>query len=248
LFQLKQAEKACYDIATEFETPFISGKDSMFNDFNGYDENGNPLSISIPPTLLISSIGVMDDVTKSVSPDFKFEGDVIYILGDTNEELGGSEYFSMQGRDSEGNIFVGNTAPKVDAQKNKILYENFYKAIQKELIISAISIHRGGFITALAKSSISGMLGVDVSLKTITGNFTNDHSALFSESMGRILVSINPKKISEFEKIIKNNSFAKIGTVKKSSEFSIKNKKGKPIVNVSVNQLLNSYKKTFKDY
>ena len=248
LWQLKQAAKACYDLAIQFGTPFISGKDSMFNDFKGFDEKENPIAISIPPTLLISSIGVMNDVSKAVSLDFKFPGDEIYILGETHDELGGSEYFAMQGTDPEGNTFVGNTVPKVDAKKNKKLYDDFYKEIQKELITSAISISRGGLAVTLAKSVMAGLLGANVSLKNLPGNFTSDHSALFSESMGRILVSVNPKNVSAFESMIKNNSFAKIGTVTKGPAFKVKNRKGKVIVNITIKKLLDSYRKTFKDY
>ena len=248
LWQLKQAAKACYDTATIFETPFISGKDSMFNDFKGYDEKGKPITISIPPTLLISSIGIMNDVTKAVSLDFKFPGDSIYILGETNDELGGSEYYSMIGEKKTGKPYVGNSVPKVDAKKNKQLYDDFFKAIKKELITSAISVGRGGLTVALAKSAIGGMLGADVSLKKLSGSWSSDHAALFSESMGRILVSIDPKKTQMFEKMMKNNYFAKIGTVKKNENFKIKNKKGKQIVNIPVKKLLNNYRKTFKDY
>src|SRR3990167_2037776 len=170
LWQLKQAAKACYDTATIFETPFISGKDSMFNDFKGYDEKGKPITISIPPTLLISSIGIMNDVTKAVSLDFKFPGDSIYILGETNDELGGSEYYSMIGEKKTGKPYVGNSVPKVDAKKNKQLYDDFFKAIKKELITSAISVGRGGLTVALGKSAIGGMLGADVSLKKLSGS------------------------------------------------------------------------------
>jgi len=138
--------------------------------------------------------------------------------------------------------------PKVDTKKNKKLYDDFYKTIQKELITSAISISRGGLITALAKSSIAGFLGADISFKNLPGKCTTDHSALFSESMGRILVSIDPKKTSEFETVMKKNIIAKIGTVKKDGVFSVKNKKGKQIINVPVKNLLDSYRKTFKDY
>ena len=77
------ALKACYDYAVGYGTPFISGKDSMFNDFKGYDEKGNPVAISIPPTLFISAIGVMPDINKTVSPEFKDAGDIIYLFGET---------------------------------------------------------------------------------------------------------------------------------------------------------------------
>ncbi|MES2409212.1 MAG: AIR synthase-related protein, partial [Patescibacteria group bacterium] len=107
LGQLKAAVKGCFDYAVAYGTPFISGKDSMFNDFKGYDEKGNPINISIPPTLLISSIGVMNDAEKAISLDFKFEGDLIYLLGDTLEELGGSEYFKYLSQKSKKE-FVGN--------------------------------------------------------------------------------------------------------------------------------------------
>lgn len=83
LWQLKEAARGCYDAATAYGTPFISGKDSMFNDFSGFDKNGNPVTISIPPTLLISAIGTIDNVQKSVTIDLKFPGDIIYVLDGT---------------------------------------------------------------------------------------------------------------------------------------------------------------------
>src|SRR5512137_383227 len=101
LWQLKEAARGCYDFATAFGTPFISGKDSMFNDFSGFDSNNTPVRISVPPTLLVSSIGIHDDVAKAMSIDTKFEGDSVYVIGETLSELGGSEYFAFLG--STGN-------------------------------------------------------------------------------------------------------------------------------------------------
>ena len=86
LYQLKEAAKGCYDYAVAYQTPFISGKDSMYNDFKGYDKKGNPIKISIPPTLLISSIGVVDKINHltKISPEV---GDHIFLLGQTRNEL-----------------------------------------------------------------------------------------------------------------------------------------------------------------
>jgi len=92
LWQLKRAAEACYDFATAFKTPFISGKDSMFNDFKGYDENGEKVMISAPPSLLISAIGIIENIENAVSLDVKMPGDLIYVLGETLDELGRSEY------------------------------------------------------------------------------------------------------------------------------------------------------------
>lgn len=241
LYQLKKTAQACYDFAKIYEAPFISGKDSMFNDFKGYDKNGNPIKISVPPTLLISSIGIIDDVLKTVSIDIKFSGDLIYILGETKDELGGSEYFAM-------NNSVGNKVPKVDGQKNKKLYLNFYKASQKQLIASAISINRGGLGVALAKTALAGKLGVEVSLDKLPGKIFRNDFALFSESQGRILATINPKNKKEFEKIMKGNSFKEIGKVTENQKLIIKGLENKTIVNLELDKIEKVYKLIFKNY
>ena len=93
LGQLKRASEAIYEVATRYGAPFISGKDSMFNDFKGFDEKGNPVKISAPPTLLVSSIGVIPDIDQSISLAPKAVGDVVYLLGETKDELGASEYY-----------------------------------------------------------------------------------------------------------------------------------------------------------
>jgi phosphoribosylformylglycinamidine synthase len=106
---LVRACQACYDMAVAYGTPFISGKDSLNNEFEFEGK-----TISIPDTLLISAISVMEDSNKAVSMDFKNAGDLIYIVGTTNNELGGSEYFRSLG-------FIGNNVPKVNPHRLKSL-------------------------------------------------------------------------------------------------------------------------------
>ncbi|MEK7633948.1 MAG: AIR synthase-related protein [Patescibacteria group bacterium] len=241
LYQLKKAAQSCYDFAKIYETPYISGKDSMFNDFKGYDEKGNPIKISVPPTLLISSIGLIEDVLKTVSIDVKFSSDLIYILGETKEELGGSEYFAM-------NKSIGNKVPKVDGEKNKKLYQNFYKASQKQLISSAISVTRGGLGVALIKTSLAGKLGLEVSLDKLPGKVTRNDFVLFSESQGRILVTINQKNKKAFEKIMKENYFKQIGNVIDNQRLLIKGLDNKIVIDLSLDKIEKAYKSTFKNY
>ena len=100
LGQLKAAAQACYDFAVAFGAPYISGKDSMFNDFRGFDHELNPVHISVPPTLLISSMAIVEDVDHCQSIDFKVPGDLVYIVGRTRAELGGSEYRMMMAENS----------------------------------------------------------------------------------------------------------------------------------------------------
>jgi len=233
LAELVDAVRACYNCAIGYKTPFISGKDSMFNDFKGYDEKGNSIAISIPPTLLISTIGVMKNLYKTVSPEFKKAGDVIYLLGETCDELGGGEYFKMLG-------MVGNNVPKVNLKKNIKTYLALEKLIEKELITSSFSITSGGLAIALAKASIGGMLGCNVSIKNISGNTTSTDAKLFSESQGRILVSISPKNVKPFEKIIKNIPHTKLGKVVKNNKFVI-TEGNKKIAETNVKKLHDIY-------
>ncbi|MGB0720652.1 MAG: AIR synthase-related protein, partial [Bdellovibrionales bacterium] len=93
LGQLKRAVEAIYEIAVKYETPFISGKDSMFNDFKGFDKNGKSVKISAPPTLLASSIGVIPDIARAIDLAPKAVGDLVYLLGETKDESGGGEYY-----------------------------------------------------------------------------------------------------------------------------------------------------------
>ncbi|OGI60473.1 hypothetical protein A2641_02970 [Candidatus Nomurabacteria bacterium RIFCSPHIGHO2_01_FULL_37_25] len=244
LRELVDSVKACYDYAVGYGTPFISGKDSMFNDFKGYDENGNSVVISIPPTLLISAISVMPDLNKTVSPEFKNAGDIIYLLGETNDELGGGEYYKMLAK-KEGNNNIGNNVPKVDWKKNLKTYIALEKAIQKELLTSSLSVTGGGLGIALAKACVGGMLGCKISINEINGSKASVLSIdakLFSESQGRVLVSVLLKNKSAFEKIMKDIPHAKLGTVSKDGKVVIMEGKRK-IVESSVKKLHDIYHK-----
>ncbi|MFH2105679.1 MAG: AIR synthase-related protein [Candidatus Micrarchaeota archaeon] len=251
LWQLKRAAKACYDYATKFQTPFISGKDSMFNDFKGYDENDNPVKVSVPPTLLISSMGVIDDVKKAVTMDAKFEGDLVYVVGETNStETGASEYLASFGQ-------IGSNIPKLNASAAKKRYKKMSKAIKKELIASCYAVNYGGLGIALAKVAIAGRLGMHISLK-LKKDVRHDYY-LFSESQGRFVVTVNPSNKESFEKIMAGE-FEFIGTVH-GNRFVVMSTDpdwnngvvgGKPpsteLVNVSVDEMEHSYKLTFKRY
>ncbi len=246
LFQLKQAAKACFDTAVAYGTPFISGKDSMHNDFKGYDKKGDPIKISIPPTLLISSIGIMENCIKSVSLDGKFPGDLVYLLGDTREELGGSEYYGLLSQIEKREI-IDHTIPKVNVEKNKRLYNAFTNCIYENLIASSVSLGRGGLGVALVKKSMGGLLGITISLEKLSEKI-GDEVLLYSESQGRILVTVAPQRQKQFEQMMKGNVCALIGQVEEEPMILVRGKKGKTIIQSSVEDLLLSYRKPFKEY
>lgn len=242
LWQLKESARACFDYAIAYGTPFISGKDSMFNDFKGFDENDNPVHLSILPTLLISAFGVIPDINKVVSLDAKLPGDLVYILGETYDELSGSEYYIMQGRAGSGKI------PSVNASKNYILYKSFYKIVQQDLVASAISINRGGLAVALSKKAIGANLGITININEIPCSLTDEETILFSESQGRILATVAPENKALFEKNLKGVPFAKIGVVTKEREVIVNDFKNKALINLNLDKITNTYRETFKNY
>src|SRR3989344_2110769 len=252
LYELKESARACFDIATAYGTPFISGKDSMFNDFSGYTEKGVPIKISAIPTLLISAIGVIPDVIYAMTIDFKQAGDSIYLIGETNDELGASEYFAMLGGRT------GNIVPTVDAKKNSKVYDALSRAIcGKEhsrilknmrisgCVASAIGVGRGGLAVALAKSAIAGQLGANINLKNLPGNAKLADAILFSESQGRILVSVRPESKAAFENLYQGLTLVEIGKVGgESVSIELPNAR----VEASVADLTNAYRSFFKNW
>ncbi|WP_264329068.1 phosphoribosylformylglycinamidine synthase subunit PurL [Wolbachia endosymbiont (group A) of Andrena hattorfiana] len=234
LWQLKRAAEACYDFATAFKTPFISGKDSMFNDFKGYDENGEKVMISAPPSLLISAIGVIENIENAVSLDVKTPGDLIYVLGTTHDELGRSEYQLYSGINN-------NNVPKVDAKSARKLYERYNQAIKDGIIASAIAPNLGGLIIALAKSLIAGDLGAEIDLSLVPIGKTQNTDIInkiimFSESQSRILVTIAPQNQQRFEELFKGVVYSYIGEVTEKKVLNIKD-----VLKVNLKDLGNSY-------
>ncbi|HSA38294.1 MAG TPA: AIR synthase-related protein [Methanoregula sp.] len=233
LGQLKLAARGCYDAAVAFGTPFISGKDSMFNDFSGFDAENNPVKISVPPTLLISSIGVHGDVTKAVSMDAKIDGDLVYVIGETANELGGSEYFAHLG-------FVGNTVPDLDTAALKERYLKMTEAIRHGLVASAFPVTLGGLGIAVAKVAIAGRLGMDI---TIPAGMRPDHY-LFSESLGRFVVTVAPDNKRAFERALGDDAHL-LGRVRGSS---LRITQETTVVDLPVSELEAAYKAPFWGY
>lgn len=241
LGQLKEAARACYDFAVAYGTPFISGKDSMFNDFSGYDEFGNQVNISIPPTLLISSIGIVSDWQSCQTIDFKRVGDVIYLAGETDGILGGSEYFSFMGSKISGKPYSGTDVPRVDAAAFSKLYRAVEKALKQGLVVSSISIERGGLGLALAKSSIAGRLGCAVDLARMNADSKRDDILLFSESQGRLLLSVAPENTAAFESCFDGLPLARIGDINGDGRVKITGVREKTIIDVAVEELEAAY-------
>ncbi|MFN3910368.1 MAG: AIR synthase-related protein, partial [Candidatus Anstonellaceae archaeon] len=236
LAQLVRANMGLAEISKAYSLPLISGKDSMKNDY----VFGNT-KISIPPTLLITLVGVVSDINTCLSSDFKNNSDSIYLLGKTYGELGGSEYAKLKGLDQK--FFV---APKVRLEENLRLYKHLSKAIKNNLLNSCHDCSDGGLAIALAESCIGSDMGAFIDLSNLK-ELTNldEQFLLFSESAGRFVVSVPKTKEKEFEKILNGCFFVKIGQVKKSKNLLIVCK-NKTLVNLSIEDLKNNFKNTLK--
>ncbi len=233
---LVRAAKACHRFATGYGVPFISGKDSLNNFFK--DENGN--SISIPPTLLISAMGVIEEAEKSISMDLKREHNLIYILGETKKELGGSHYYRLFNA-------VGNTVPRVNAKKGKKIMVALSKAIKKRLVSSCHDCSEGGLAVTAAEMAFAGGLGMEIDLRKVpVSNLSREDYILFSESNSRFLAEVAPKKRKEFEKILAGNRFALIGKTTKKKIFKVFGLKGKSIIESNLSSLKKSWQNTIK--
>jgi phosphoribosylformylglycinamidine synthase len=232
LAQLVRANMAIYDYTTAYGVPCISGKDSMKNDYSiGLTK------ISVPPTLLYSVIGKIRDVRKAVTMDAKRPQDLVYILGETRDELGGSEWFAQNGS-------VGSKVPQVDAKKAMKLYRALHKAITAGLVASCHDCSDGGLGVALAETAFAGGMGMHIDLKDVPyrGKKRNDY-ILFSETASRFVVTIHPKDQNRFEKIMAGNVFSEIGFVSADGLFEVAGIKGRPIVKDKINRLKEAWQK-----
>jgi len=184
LGSLVRAAIACQDMAIALGTPFISGKDSLNNEFSFFDESGSKQSISIPPSLLISAMGQIKDVSLAVTMDFKRAGNGVFLVGETQDELGGSHFSLVRGID-------GGQVPRVDAMRAKQTFATVHEAMMQKRIRSCHDLSEGGLAVALAEMSIAGRLGVQADVKSSEDGLS-DVAKLFSESNTRFILEVTP--------------------------------------------------------
>ena len=238
LAQLVRANRALDDVCRAYQLPCISGKDSMKNDviINGE-------KISVPPTLLFTLLGNHEDIRKAVSSDFKNSGDIIYLLGQTHQELGASELVTMFRDECGGGI--GGKVPAIDTTRNLALYRDLTAAMRQQLVVSAHDCSDGGFAVALAEACFGADSGCSVDISEIfnDNNSLDKWGALFGESLGRILVSVKDEYSSEFEAVMASNACFRLGEVVSGDEITI-SKSGETILQASMSALKQSWQAT----
>ncbi|MCM8795821.1 MAG: phosphoribosylformylglycinamidine synthase subunit PurL [Candidatus Omnitrophica bacterium] len=230
---VRAAEGACF-AARGFGVPFISGKDSLNNE---YTHKGK--SFAIPGTLLISAISVMDDTTKVVSMYAKNPLDLIYIVGETAAELGGSQYFSLHNA-------IGNNVPKVNPKMAKKIFLALSKATSLGLVKAMHDCSEGGIGVAACEMAFSAGLGMDLFLSDIPykdKKIKRNDFILFSESNSRFIVEIEKKNQKRFERLLQGIPFGLMGCLNNKKDFRVFGLNGEICLKAKIDELKQAWQK-----
>ncbi len=231
---LVRACQACYDGAIGYGTPFISGKDSLNNVFVRDDGK----RISIPHTLLISAIGLVDDVKRCVTMDVKQAGNLLFVVGLTRNELGGSHYFRVHGQ-------LGSIVPKLDIKVAAESAKRISAAIEKGLVAACHDCSEGGLATALAEMAFSGGLGIEADLRGLptSDDCVRTEAQLFAESNARYIVEVSPEHYQTFAEAMLNLPFGQIGRVVEDKRLRIIDRKHKTVIDQPLDTLKAAWQK-----
>jgi phosphoribosylformylglycinamidine synthase II len=239
LGSLVRAALACHDLSLVLESPFISGKDSLNNEFSYVDANGAKQTIAIPPSLLISAMGQIDDVAQAVTMDLKRPNSLIYLIGDTKDELGGSHFAMIHG-------LSGGKVPMVNPAVAKQTFAALHSAIKSGLVRSCHDLSEGGLAVAVAEMCFAGGIGAEIELNKVptSGGSLPPTSVLFSESNTRFLCEVASEHADSFERKLDGIPHACIGRTQSDQRLVIvEQSKGPAIINSELDVLKSAWKK-----
>ena len=226
-YKLGQLVRSCaglYDICCRYGTPLVSGKDSMKNDFRGTNRKGEPLTISILPTLLVTAMSQCR-IDTMCSSEFKKPRDCIYLLGDWGKGLLGSEY-------EQAYAIKDAFLPEMDMDKNFQLYRSIQALFEKKLLQSCHDVSEGGLLIALMEPCFTHGMGWNINLNGIEEEKL--HEILFNQSAGRFVVSVSPEKRADFEDSLKAWHF--LGEVVDGGRIRL-NARGKNVLESDIDEL-----------
>lgn len=228
LGSLVRAALGCHDAALVYKTPFISGKDSLNNEFSFIDESGVKQTVAIPSSLLISALGQIADVRQAVTMDLKAAGNVLYLIGETKAEFGGSHYALVNGSQS-------GSVPRVNPELAPTVLTKTHALISAGLVKSCHDLSEGGLAIAVAEMAFAGELGIDLDL----GN-ADPLVTLFSESTTRFVIEVTPANTAKVEDLLSGIPHQKLGTVTNTGRVEISGQ-GKTLVSAANEEFKRSW-------
>jgi phosphoribosylformylglycinamidine synthase II/phosphoribosylformylglycinamidine synthase I len=231
---LVRCAQGCYDAALAYGVPYISGKDSLNNEYIGEDGQRH----AIPGTLVISAVGTVPDVAKTVSMDLKAPGNMLFLVGQAQGELGGSHYHLLNG--VEGGA-VPQPVPNALDRMRKV-----HQAIQSGLVQSCHDLSEGGLAVALAEMSLAGRLGVEVLVQE-----DQRVTQLFSESLSRFVVEVKLEDGDAFRALFAEDEIKYIGRVTYKPRFIVRREGGtsdeNPIIQTTPSELERAWRSAVSD-
>jgi len=243
-FKAAQLVRSCWalrDICLAYRIPLLSGKDSMYVDGNLPGRYGISHKVSAPETIQFSTMSLVPDISRCMTMDLKTPGDLVYLLGATRDELGGSEYYEHLG-------YVGQNVPQVQAERFIPLYRALQSAIAGSLTASVRGIYRGGLAVHAVLAALAGRLGLRLDLADIpVEKPLREDRLLFSESAGRFLVTVPPHCRPAFEDALDGQTWACIGVVTEAPRMMINGTGGQTLIDLPLDRLKTAWKKPFGD-
>jgi phosphoribosylformylglycinamidine synthase len=214
---LVRAAQGCHDAAVALRLPFISGKDSLFNEYRLADGSSRP----IPGTLLISAIGIVPDTRRVSSMYFKRPGNLVYLVGLTGDDLGGSLAQRLHSQQ-------GSRAPIVQLTSARRVFSAVHRAIRKGLIQACHDLSEGGLAVAAAEMALAGDHGLEIDLRDVpvTEPELAESTRLFAESPTRFLVEVTPADAPALETLLGQTPRARIGRVLDSPQLRVLGESG----------------------
>jgi phosphoribosylformylglycinamidine synthase len=215
------------DTARELNLPFVSGNVSFYNE---------SVKTAVPPTPQIMGIGIVPDIRKCITSDFKKQDNLIYLVGrETAKEMGGSEYYSLM-------KIEGGSVPKTEIAILKDCMKGLLLAIEKKQIESCHDISEGGISVCLSEMCIGGDIGAEIDISRVSMELRSDFK-LFSETNTRWITEIKKENQNEFEKTLKNckTPFVAIGKTTKKDKIIIKDRE-KTVIDLNINETRSIWK------
>jgi phosphoribosylformylglycinamidine synthase len=229
---LVRAARGAADVALAYGTPFISGKDSLNNEYDTPEG-----TVVIPGCLLISAISVMDDVTRAVTMDAKAPGNDLYLIGPARSEMGGSIYYALHDA-------VGSTAPPLDPEAGRRTLEAVSRAAAERAVRALHDLSEGGLAVAAAEMAFAGGLGIEIELAQVPDGPAD--VSLFNEGPSRFLAEVRPEDGPAFEAALGDAPWTKVGRVTEEGRLVVKDRTGLVIVDEDVADLKEAWQSTLR--
>jgi len=236
---LVRAALACKDTAIAFGTPFVSGKDSLNNEFSFVDASGQKQTVAIPSSLLITALGQLDDVEGAVTMDLKEPGNVLLLIGHTANELGGSHFSLVNGLE-------GGAVPRVVLELAPRIFAVVHDAIRRGFVRSCHDLSEGGLATAVAEMAFAGGLGAVLDLQplALSSGLSDDAVLLFAESNSRFVLEAAATSQASIESLCRAASVpvTKLGEVTSTNRLQVRGTLGTLVIDSALEELKQSWK------